>query len=52
MYCPAVFELYYKDIKQLEWDQPDNTVSRFHNLMTKRKQEPEGGCGKEGGVGS
>lgn len=43
IYCRAVFTLYYKEITQLEWDQAGNTVSRFHNLMAKRKQEPGGG---------
>lgn len=37
IYCWAVFTLYYKEITQLEWDQAGNTVSRFYNLMAKRK---------------
>lgn len=49
IYCRAVFTLYYKEITQLEWDQAGNTVSRFRNLMAKRKQEPGGGGGAGGG---
>lgn len=48
IYCWAVFTLYYKEITQLEWDQAGNTVSRFHNLMAKRKQEPRGGWRRVG----
>lgn len=48
IYCRAVFTLYYKEITQLEWDQAGNTVSRFHNLMAKRKQEPGGGWRRVG----
>lgn len=48
IYCWAVFTLYYKEITQLEWDQAGNTVSRFHNLMAKRKQEPGGGWRRVG----
>lgn len=39
IYCWAVFTLYYKEITQLEWDQAGNTVSRFHNLMAKKKTQ-------------
>lgn len=49
IYCQAVFTLYYKEITQLEWDQAGNTVSRFYNLMAKRKQEPGRRRGGEGG---
>lgn len=48
IYCRAVFTLYYKEITQLEWDQAGNTVSRFHNLIAKRKQEPGGGWRRVG----
>lgn len=48
IYCRAVFTLYYKEITQLEWDQAGNTVSRFHNLIAKRKQEPRGGWRRVG----
>jgi len=51
IYCWAVFALYYKEITQLEWDQAGNTVSRFHNLMAKRKQEPRGGWRRVGDYG-
>lgn len=40
IYRWAVFTLYYKEITQPEWDQAGNTVSRFYNLMAKRKREP------------